>query len=81
MSIKLNTEMQNYRGLPLRLIDRKDYKHMKAKRYTINNTNQNVWIPNQYLEEDGTIKNGADIMFVFRKSKKQLELAGYKLSC
>ena len=75
----MNTKMQYYRGLPLKLIDRKDYKNRKAKRYSINNTNQNIWIPNVYLESDGTIKENVDIMFIFRKAKRQLELAGYKI--
>lgn len=75
----LNTETQYYRGLPLKLIDRKDYHMRKAKRYVINNTNQNVWIPNCYLEDDGTIKKNVDIMFIFKKAKRQLELAGYKI--
>ena len=76
---KLNTELQYYRGLPLRLIARKDYNAYKAKRFVINDTNQNVWIPNPYLEPDGTIKEGVDLMFVFRKAKHQLALAGYKI--
>lgn len=77
--VKLNLENQYYRGLPLRLIDRKDYNMRNAKRFIINNTNQNVWIPNVFLEKDGTIKNDVDIMFIFKKAKKQLELAGYKV--
>lgn len=49
---------------------------MKAKRFVINHTNQNVWIPNKHLEEDGTIKGTENIDYVFRKSIIQLELAG-----
>ena len=49
---------------------------MKAKRFIINHTNQNVWIPNKHLKEDGTIKEMEDIDYVFRKSVRQLELAG-----
>lgn len=49
---------------------------MKAKRFVINHTNQNVWIPNKHLEEDGTIKGTENIDYVFRKSIRQLELAG-----
>lgn len=75
----MNLNMQYYKGLPLRLIDRKDYKYKNAKRYTINNTNQNIWIPNQFLKNDGTIKENADLMFIFKKSKRQLELAGFKI--
>ena len=48
-----------------------------AKRYTLGGTNQNVWIPNKHLEQDGTIKEGENIDYVFRKSQRQLELAGY----
>lgn len=73
----MNLKTQYYKGLPLRLINRKDYKNKNAKRYIINNTNQNVWIPNKYLLEDGTIKDNADIMFIFKNAKRKLELAGY----
>lgn len=76
--IKYNTDLQNYRGLPLRLIVRKDYSHRQAKRFTINDTNQNIWIPNRYLLKDGTIKSDVNIMFIFKKAQRQLELAGYK---
>lgn len=76
---KYNQETQYYRGLPLRLIVRKDYYRMKAKRFIINETNQNVWIPNVYLLDDGTIKDNVDLMFIFRKAKRKLELAGYKI--
>lgn len=73
--MNMNYEMQYYKGIPLKLICRK-YKNMKAKRFTINNTNQNVWIPNKHLEEDGTIKPTENIDYVFRKAQRQLELAG-----
>ena len=49
---------------------------MKAKRFIINHTNQNVWIPNKHLKEDGTIKEIENIDYVFRKSIRQLELVG-----
>ena len=49
---------------------------MKAKRFVINHTNQNVWIPNKHLKEDGTIKEKENIDYVFRKSIRQLELSG-----
>lgn len=45
----MNYETQYYRGLPLKLINRKDYKVRKAKRYTINNTNQNILDSKQIL--------------------------------
>jgi hypothetical protein len=72
----LNTNTQFYKNVPLKLIIRKDYHALKARRFVINNTNQNVWIPCQYLESDGTIKPNANIDFVFFKSKRKFELAG-----
>lgn len=71
----MNTEIQYYKGIPLKLIERK-YGTRKAKRFTINGTNQNVWIPNKHLSDDGTIKVGENIDYVFRKAKRQLEIAG-----
>ena len=73
----LNLKVQYYKNIPLRLIDRK-YEEYKAKRYLINNTNQNIWIPNIYLCEDGTIKSGANLDFIFNKqqTKHKMKLAG-----
>ena len=51
----MNYKTQYYKGIPFNLISRK-YKNMKAKRFVINHTNQNVWILNKHLKEDGTIK-------------------------
>lgn len=71
----MNYETQYYKSIPLNLIKRK-YGNRAAKRFVINHTNQNVWIPNKHLCEDGTIKKGENIDYVFRKAKRQLELAG-----
>lgn len=71
----MNYETQYYKGIPLNLISRK-YKNMNARRFIINHTNQNVWIPNKHLKEDGTIKKEENIDYVFRRSIRQLELAG-----
>lgn len=72
----LNFNMQYYKSIPLQLINRKYGKDCRAKRYTINKTNQNVWIPNKHLEEDGTIRIGENIDYVFRRSQNQLRYAG-----
>lgn len=72
----LNLQMQNYKGIPVQLIDRKDYPYKKAKRFTINGTNQNVWIPNKHLMEDGTIMSGENLDYVFRRAVNQLTYAG-----
>ena len=71
----MNTETQYYKGIPLKLVERK-YGTRNAKWFTINGTNQNVWIPNKHLSEDGTIKAGESIDYVFRRAQRQLELAG-----
>lgn len=70
-----NTEVQYYKGIPIRLITR-NYKGYNAKRYTLNGTNQNVWIPNKFLREDGTLMNGRNIDFVFKKARNQYKIAG-----
>lgn len=71
----MNFETQYYKGIPLNLVNRK-YGNLKAKRFVINHTNQNVWIPNKHLQEDGTIVSGENIDYVLRKAQRQLELAG-----
>ena len=71
-----NAHIQDYKGIPVELIVREDYGCYKAKRFKINGSNQNVWIPNCYLKNDGTIKANMNIDFVFRKSVNQLNKAG-----
>ncbi|WCF11572.1 hypothetical protein NDS46_29950 (plasmid) [Paenibacillus thiaminolyticus] len=68
--------IQFYKGIRLELIKR-HYKGYNAKRFTLNGTNQNVWIPCRHLNPDGGIKEGENIDYVFRKAQRQLELAGY----
>lgn len=79
MKDNYNYELQYYKGIPLKLIKRK-YTGYKAKRFTINKTNQNIWIPNVYLESDGTIKSKANLDFIFKtkQAKRKLELANFK---
>lgn len=73
----MNLKTQYYKNIPLNLIDRK-YGNKRAKRYVINHTNQNVWIPNKHLESDGTIKEGEDLDYIFLKAKRQCEIAFHK---
>lgn len=75
---KYNTRTQMYKNVPLQLIvyTESHFAKLKAKRFTINGTNQNIWIPNVYLEPDGTLKENINIDFIFYKSARQLELAG-----
>jgi hypothetical protein len=74
--VTYNTATQIYRDIPLQLIVRRDYPATKAKRFTINGTNQNVWIPNKHLTPDGTIIPGENLDYVFRSHSHQLDLAG-----
>jgi hypothetical protein len=71
----MNFNIQYYKGIPIKLVNRK-YGSRNAKRYVINNTNQNVWIPNKHLANDGTLLAGQNIDYVFRKAQRKLELAG-----
>lgn len=75
----MNFGVQYYKGIPLILINR-PYDHVKAKRFTLNFTNQNVWIPNKHLHEDGTIKDNQDLDYVFFKSKNECYAAGVTFS-
>lgn len=74
---KYNTKTQFYKGVPLNLIvyTESHFARLKAKRFVINHTNQNLWIPNKYLLEDGTIKPNSNIDFVLYNNKRQCELA------
>lgn len=79
--IQYNHGDQFYKGIRLNLIKRSYHRPEKAaghaKRFTLNGTNQNVWIPNKHLHPDGTLKAGEDVDYVFRKAPIQLEKAGY----
>lgn len=80
---KLNFTIQEYKGISIKLIDRSYPGVSKAKRYVIMpakmnaRDNQNVWIPNRHLEDNGTLKPGENIDYVFRKAQNQLIYAGY----
>ena len=69
----LNFDTQYYKGIPLNLIKR-NYRGYNAKRFTINHTNQNIWIPNKHLLEDGTIKEGENIDYIISRARQQNKL-------
>ncbi len=73
----LNENFQMFNGIKLQLINRK-YQNYNAKRFAINETNQNVWIPNKHLEDDGTIKPNQSLGYIFnsRLGKRKLKYAG-----
>lgn len=68
-------DTQLYKGIPLRLIDR-NYDGYGAMRFTINGTNQNIWIPAKHLDAAGRLKPNENIDYVFRSAARQLEYAG-----
>jgi hypothetical protein len=70
----MNIETQTIFGVRLRLIER-NYRGYQAKRYTLFNTNQNVWIPNTCLSEDGTIINTKKAKFFVCQNIKQILIA------
>lgn len=87
-AMKYNLNIQDYKGIKFRLIKRK-YESYNAKRYLLINSenydpkhpSQNFWIPDIYLEEDGTVKPNANIDFVFVKAMftRKLRYAGIKV--
>jgi len=69
----MNYNYQQYGYYVFKLIKR-NYNGYKAKRFVFPCTNQNIWIPNIYLEKDGTLKENANIDFIFRKSTRKIEI-------
>lgn len=86
--MKYNTKVQSYKGIKIRLIEytKKHFARLKAKRFLLISDkdmpypSQNFWIPNVYLEDDGTLKSDINIDFVFRKCLRanKLKYAGIK---
>ena len=81
---KYNTDVQFYKGIPVRLIvyTEKHFARLNAKRFTLNHSSQNIWIPNCYLNNDGTIKADANIDFIFVQAYRQhkLQYAGININ-
>ena len=73
---EMNFNEQEYTGIKLKLRLRDDYHELRAKAYYVTNPAREgltmkyrtYWIPNEHLAEDGTIKSGVDIDFVFERS-------------
>ncbi len=70
-----NDSDQFYKGIRIRLIPYHpiQYAKYKAKRFELGERKygQNVWIPNAYLMEDGTLKKNINIDFVFTRAIRQ----------
>lgn len=73
---KYNTQTQYYKGIPITLIvyTEEHFARLKAKRFLLGNSNQNIWIPNCYLEPNGSVKENVNIDFVFKRAYYQNKL-------
>lgn len=60
------------RDIPLRCFRRE----AMASRFSINETNQNLWIPNKHLDENGNIKLGQNIDYVIVQARSQIKHSG-----
>ena len=73
--VNWNTNVQYYKGVPITLIPyaKVYYDEKNAKRFQLGERKygQNIWIPNAYLEANGTLKTGVNIDFVFRIAIRQ----------
>lgn len=87
--MQYNDHIQNYKGIPLKLIvyTESHFQHLKAKCFQILNANnqpsgQRVWIPNRFLTENGTILSTCNIDWLFRKSDnaEKLRSVGFILN-
>ncbi len=75
MKPELFLDAQNYKGIPLLLIDG-DYSSQNAFRFQIGQTDQRIWIPKRHCDKTGHIKVDENIDYILRRSKRQLEHAG-----
>lgn len=73
--MKYNTSIQSYKSIRIKLIEYtpEHFARLKAKRFMLiggknGDGNQNIWIPNCYLEPDGTLKPHIDIDWDFEKA-------------
>lgn len=69
------TETQYYRGIPLRLIiyTKKHFDALNAKRFMLGDPkyNQNIWIPNKYLDDTGRLIPGMNLDWAMQKAYRQ----------
>lgn len=72
---KYNGNTQYYKGIPVRLIiyTESHFAALRAKRFMLGGktSTQNIWIPNAYLDETGTIKPGVNLDWLFQKAYRQ----------
>lgn len=68
-------ETQYYKNVPLKLIvyTESHFAALKAKRFMLGDPkyNQNLWIPNCYLDDTGRIKPGADLDWAMQRAYRE----------
>lgn len=64
--MKRNLGVQFYKGIPLRIDNKKRGRRRRAKKFIINESEQYVWISNIYLERDWSLRPDIDIDWMFR---------------
>ncbi len=80
--MRYNNKIQICCDIPLQLIvyTEKRFARLNTKRFLIKGQKgtQNIWIPNAYLEPDGTIRADANLAWLFAKhdTRHKLELEG-----
>lgn len=68
MRTEMNYKLQVYKGIPIQLLNRK-YGNRRAHKFSVNCSDQTIWILKKHLLEDGTIKVGEDIDYVFKMAR------------
>lgn len=67
--------VQYYKGIPLTLIiyTERHFAALRAKRFMLGDPkyNQNIWIPNTYLDESGHIKEGFNLDWAMQKAYRE----------
>lgn len=64
---KYNLSVQQYHGIPFRLIlyTETHFQKLNAKRFRLGNSSQNFWIPNSCLLPDGTVRTDKNLDWIF----------------
>ena len=78
----LYADVQYYKNVPLEQVVRtyigsKENRYeMQARRFRLNHTNQQIWIPCKHLDAFGKLLPNQDIDYVFFKARAQCHYAG-----
>lgn len=65
-----NTSVQTYKNTTFQLQKRRDYHEKRSKKYKLK-SGFYIWISNQYLFPDGTLKPDADLDYIIEKAARE----------